>query len=96
VGVSDTTIGRLLEEKAEHHPNHEAVVYSDRQLRMTYRDFDLHCRKIAKGLMKLGIEKGDHIAIWSSNTGMAGMSICYSKDGRGFGYRKYQLSDSRA
>jgi fatty-acyl-CoA synthase len=62
------TIGKLLQEKAKLHPNHEAVVYADRDLRMTYEEFDQYCRKIAKGLMKLGIEKGDHIAIWASNT----------------------------
>jgi fatty-acyl-CoA synthase len=62
------TIGKLLQEKARLHPNHEAVVYADRDLRMTYEEFDQYCRKIAKGLMKLGIEKGDHIAIWASNT----------------------------
>jgi fatty-acyl-CoA synthase len=64
----NTTIGKLLEDKAVIHPNHDAVVYSDRGLRMTYSEFDLYCRKTAKGLMKLGISKGDHIAIWASNT----------------------------
>ncbi|MFD2445653.1 AMP-binding protein [Bacillus sp. CGMCC 1.16607] len=63
-----TTIGKLLEEKAKLHPNHEAVVYADRNLRMTYLEFDHYCRKIAKGLMNLGIEKGENIAIWASNT----------------------------
>jgi fatty-acyl-CoA synthase len=63
-----TTVGKLLENKAVMHPNHEAIVYSDRGLRMTYSEFDLYCRKIAKGFMKLGILKGDHMAIWSSNT----------------------------
>ncbi|GGI12795.1 AMP-binding protein [Gottfriedia solisilvae] len=64
----DVTIGKLLEEKANLHPEHEAVVYADRGLRMSYKQFDNHCRKVAKGLMNLGIQKGDHIAVWSSNT----------------------------
>lgn len=64
----DVTIGRLLEEKASLHPEHEAVVYADRGLRMTYEQFNNYCRKAAKGLMNLGIQKGDHIAVWSSNT----------------------------
>lgn len=62
------TIGKLLEEKARLHPNHEAVVYSDRNLRWSYQQFDEECRKAAKGFMKLGIEKGDKLAAWSSNT----------------------------
>ncbi|WP_307471575.1 AMP-binding protein [Cytobacillus purgationiresistens] len=62
------TVGKLLEEKAALHPNHEALVYADRDLRMSYQQFNQHCRKVAKGLMKLGLEKGEHIAAWSTNT----------------------------
>jgi fatty-acyl-CoA synthase len=62
------TVGKLLEEKAKIHPDHEAVVYADRGLRMTYRQFDDYCRLVARGLMKLGIEAGEHIAIWATNT----------------------------
>lgn len=64
----NVTVGGLLEEKAKLHPDHEAVVYADRILRMTYEQFNQHCRKVARGLMKLGIEKGEHIAAWSTNT----------------------------
>ncbi|WP_071461209.1 AMP-binding protein [Bacillus massilinigeriensis] len=64
----NTTVGELLEEKAKLHPNHEAVVYSDRNLRMTYENFNNVCRQAAKGLMKLGISQGEHIAIWATNT----------------------------
>ncbi|MBU8878340.1 AMP-binding protein [Bacillus sp. FJAT-29790] len=62
------TVGKLLEKKAQLHPEHEAVVYADRGLRMTYKQFDQYCRKTAKGLMKLGLEKGEHIAVWGTNT----------------------------
>ncbi|MBA4535978.1 AMP-binding protein [Bacillus aquiflavi] len=62
------TVGKLLEEKAQLHPEHEAVVYSELALRMNYKQFDDHCRLVAKGLMKLGLEKGEHLAVWSSNT----------------------------
>ncbi|KKB73169.1 MULTISPECIES: AMP-binding protein [Bacillus] len=62
------TIGKLLEKTAENAPEHEAVVYPDRGLRYTYLEFDRLCRHTAKGLMALGIQKGEHIAIWASNT----------------------------
>ena len=62
------TIGKLLEKTAANAPDHEAVVYPDRGLRYTYREFDQLCRKVAKGLMALGIDKGEHVAIWASNT----------------------------
>jgi fatty-acyl-CoA synthase len=62
------TVGRLLEEKAELQGERDAVVYNDRNLRMSYKEFDLYCRKVAKGLMGLGLQKGEHMAVWSTNT----------------------------
>nr|WP_259545262.1 AMP-binding protein [Heyndrickxia oleronia] len=66
--VLTVTIGELLEQKAEKHPNHEAVIYADRNLRWSYKEFNDECRIVAKGLMRLGIDKGDHLAIWATNT----------------------------
>ncbi|QIZ67674.1 AMP-binding protein [Geobacillus subterraneus] len=61
------TVGKLLEERARQYPDHEAVVYADRNLRLTYRQFNDYCRLVARGLMRLGIEKGEHVAIWATN-----------------------------
>lgn len=61
------TIGQLIEEKAEKFPNNEVLVYSNRNLRFTYKAFNEHADLVAKGLMALGIEKGDHIAVWTTN-----------------------------
>lgn len=66
--ILHTTVGELLEEKARIQPDIEAVVYADRGLRWSYHEFNQLCRQAAKGFMKLGINKGDHIAIWASNT----------------------------
>ncbi|MEC2110647.1 AMP-binding protein [Bacillus stercoris] len=62
-----STIGRLLEQTAEAHPHRDAVVYPDRNIRYTYAQFDSLCCQTAKGLMRMGIGKGDHVAIWASN-----------------------------
>lgn len=61
------TIGSFIKEKADLFPDHEALVYGDRDLRYTYREFDQICKQAAKGLMALGIEKGEHIAVWTTN-----------------------------
>lgn len=61
------TIGQLLEEQTKIDPNHEALVYADRGLRMTYQQFNEQCRLVAKGLMSLGIDKGENISVWTSN-----------------------------
>ncbi|WP_054949673.1 AMP-binding protein [Numidum massiliense] len=63
----NVSVGRLLENVATAQPEHEAVVYPERNLRYTYRQFDDVCRQVAKGLMHLGIEKGEHVAIWATN-----------------------------
>lgn len=62
-----STIGRLLEQTAETYPDQEAVVYPDRNIRYTYTQFNNLCRQTAKGLLRMGIRKGDHVAIWASN-----------------------------
>ncbi len=61
------TIGEILDETAEKFPNNDALVYVDRKLRYTYKEFKEKCERIAKGLMALGIKRGDHIAVWAYN-----------------------------
>lgn len=61
------TVGELLAEKAGTMPTHEALVYPDRGLRYSYSEFNEVCDTVAKGLIALGIEKGEHLAIWASN-----------------------------
>ncbi len=61
------TIGQLLDEQTENYPKREALVYADRDLRMTYEELNHQSRLVARGLMSLGIEKGDHIAVWTTN-----------------------------
>ncbi|MBP1751202.1 MAG: acyl-CoA synthetase, AMP-forming [Geobacteraceae bacterium] len=61
------TIGGLLDHMAEKYPHNDALVYWERGLRYTYREFNQVCRQVAKGLLKLGIRKGDNVAIWAYN-----------------------------
>ncbi|MED3647494.1 AMP-binding protein [Halalkalibacterium halodurans] len=61
------TVGALLEKVAKRQPTHEALVYPDRGLRYSYEQFLSKCQQAAKGLMKLGIERGEHVAIWATN-----------------------------
>ena len=61
------TLGDILDETANEYPDNDALVYVDRQVRYTYKEFKRRCDTVAKGLMALGIERGDHIAIWAYN-----------------------------
>lgn len=65
--VVDITMAELLDIQASNLTDTEALVYADRGLRYTYPQFNEVCRKAAKGFMKLGIKKGDHVAIWATN-----------------------------
>lgn len=65
--IDQTTIGQLVDLMAELHPDNDALVYPFRNLRYNYRQFRDVCNQLAKGLMHLGIKKGEHIAIWANN-----------------------------
>ncbi|HKK01738.1 MAG TPA: AMP-binding protein, partial [Desulfuromonadales bacterium] len=61
------TIGGLLENIAHRFPENDALVYPDRGLRLNYSEFNALCDRVAKGLLKLGVKKGDHLSIWATN-----------------------------
>ncbi len=61
------TIGEILKEQAEKQPDHEALVCPEFNIRQTYSEFYETSRNVAKGFMALGVEKGDHISVWTTN-----------------------------
>ncbi|MDY0268921.1 AMP-binding protein [Trichloromonas sp.] len=61
------TMGALLEDAARRFPENDALVYPDRGLRLNYREFDALCDRVAKGLLAIGVKKGEHLAIWATN-----------------------------
>jgi fatty-acyl-CoA synthase len=61
------TIGQLVDLMAKENTDTEALVYPELGLRYTYEDFRQVCNQTAKGLMKLGVQTGEHIAIWANN-----------------------------
>jgi fatty-acyl-CoA synthase len=63
----DVTLGQLLDEAVKKYPDNEAVVYADRDYRETWREFSETVDRMAKGLMALGVKKGDKVAIWATN-----------------------------
>ncbi len=65
--VDGLTIGRLLSETAKHYPGHDAIVFPQASVRMTWRQFDLAVDRVAKGLLKLGFKRGDHFGVWATN-----------------------------
>src|SRR5438270_7026734 len=74
IDLLDTTIGDLLDRRANELPTQEAVVYScypefgeALNIRWTYQEYRERANQVARGLMALGLNKGDHIAVWAAN-----------------------------
>src|SRR5215203_5893277 len=65
--VDSLTVGGLLDLVAGRRPEDDALVYPDRDLRYTYREFKEVVERCARALMALGLEKGDHVAVWGQN-----------------------------
>jgi len=65
--LREITLGQMLDEAIMQHPDNEAVVYVDRNYRMTYREFGELVDNLAKGLMAMGVQKGEKVAIWATN-----------------------------
>lgn len=66
-GLLSITVGALLEQVANLYPDDQAIKYTDRPYDRTWREFDDEVNRIAKGLLAIGIGKGDHVAIWATN-----------------------------
>ena len=65
--IDQLTIGALLDRQAQRFGDRECVVYTDRPLRLTYRQFRDRVDTLARGLLALDIKKGEHVSIWASN-----------------------------
>jgi fatty-acyl-CoA synthase len=71
-GASDVpligaTIGDLFDRIADQQPDHEALVSRHQRVRYTYRQLQDECNRFARGLVSLGLKKGDRIGIWAPN-----------------------------
>ena len=65
--LSNRTLGEWLEHWATVTPDKEYLVYSDRELRFTWKTFNQRVDDMAKGLMAIGVKRGTHIGIWATN-----------------------------
>ena len=61
------TIGDILDQQAEQFADREALIHVDWEVRYTFAQLRAECEHLARGLMALGIRKGDHVGIWATN-----------------------------
>ena len=65
--LTNRTIGCWVEHWAETTPDKEALVYSDRDLRFTWRQLNERVDNMAKGMLAIGIKRETHVGIWATN-----------------------------
>lgn len=65
--LREITLGRLLDEAVAAYPDNDAVVYVDRNYRLTYAQFAEVVDQLAKGLMHVGVQRGEKVAVWATN-----------------------------
>ena len=61
------SIGDILDSQTDRFPEREVLVHVSSGARYTYRQFQAEVDRVARGLMSLGIEKGQHVGIWATN-----------------------------
>lgn len=65
--ITKKTIGQLINEIAAKYPNKMALVDSDLGISYTYNLFLSEIDRTSRGLIKMGIKKGDRVALWAHN-----------------------------
>jgi fatty-acyl-CoA synthase len=70
--LRDMTLGELLDARAGELSDQEALIYSTYQdegidVRWTYRELKEKVDLVARGLMAMGIARGEKVALWATN-----------------------------
>jgi fatty-acyl-CoA synthase len=65
--VREITLGQILAETVAKYPHETAVAYAEREYKQTWQEFSDTVDSMAKGLMAMGIQKGEKVAVWATN-----------------------------
>ena len=61
------TVGDQFDRMAETFPDRDAFVHVDRNVRYTYREIQTIANRFSKGLLSLGVGRGEHLALWATS-----------------------------
>ena len=65
--VDGLTIGQVLRETAGRFPDDDAIVFCESGMRRSWGQFDQDVDRVARGLLALGFQHGDHFGVWATN-----------------------------
>jgi fatty-acyl-CoA synthase len=66
--VDGLTFAEVLARTVERYGDHDALVFPQFRYRRSYAEFQAGVREVARGLMALGVRRGEHIGIWATNS----------------------------
>jgi fatty-acyl-CoA synthase len=65
--VDGLTLGQVLARIADRYPDHDALVFPQVGCRRSYAAFHGEVRAVARALLALGVQPGEHVGIWATN-----------------------------
>jgi fatty-acyl-CoA synthase len=68
VALLGWTVGESLNRAAARFGDRDALISCHQDVRLTYGAFLHHVNRAARALLRLGVERGDRVGIWSPNT----------------------------
>lgn len=60
-------VGRVLEDVVARYPNRDALIHTEKGVRYNYELLRWEVDRVAKGLIHIGIQRGDRVALWAPN-----------------------------
>lgn len=61
------TIGDCFDQTVEQFPDAPGLIACHQGIRWSYREYQQQVDRLARGLLQLGVDKGDRVGIWSPN-----------------------------
>jgi len=65
--LATQTVSAFFKRTVDRYGSHEACVFSEQDIRLSYDELDCRVDQLAAGLLSIGLYKGDRIGIWAPN-----------------------------
>jgi len=65
--LSNYTIPGLLRKNVREIPDNDCIVAPEYNVRWSWKEFDRLTNLVARGMLAMGLTKGDHVGIWATN-----------------------------
>jgi fatty-acyl-CoA synthase len=61
------TVGELLTDVSRAYPRNDALIHTESNTRFTHQLLQCEVERVARGLLHVGVSKGDRVALWAPN-----------------------------